>query len=53
MANPKIVFVRKGGKYKVKQTVGTLRHEVGELVSKEQINDLIISNQFTIVTQEK
>jgi hypothetical protein len=52
-SQPKIVLVKTGGAYKVKQTVGTLVHEPGDILQKRDVEDLISGRCYTIVTQEK
>ena len=50
---PKIVLVKDDGAYRVKQTVGTLVHEPGDILQKSDVKDLIDSRCYLIVTQEK
>jgi hypothetical protein len=53
MAKPKIVVVKDKGAYRVKQTIGTLIHEPGDILQKRDVQDLISGNIYQVIAQEK
>jgi len=58
MSKPKITLVRDKNaltakEYRVKQTVDNMRVEVGERLSKSEVEDILGCRKYQVVIQEK